>query len=188
MTSQTADMQAVLTRLEKLERHSRRMRQAGLAALVLTGAALWMAQAPSSRTVEAERFVLRDAIGRVRATLGVTADAQEPTLLLLAGDGNVRASLGPDLVLNDRAGNRRAVLTVVASGPDLRFWDASGKLRAEFAGTDYATSVALFDAHGYRSTFGTTALVEDANRGTQVTSVASLVMSDPGGKVIWRAP
>ena len=34
MTSQTPDMQAVLERLEKLERQNRRMKRAGAAALV----------------------------------------------------------------------------------------------------------------------------------------------------------
>jgi hypothetical protein len=64
MTSQTPDMQAVLERLEKLERAFAAMAQ----------------ECASFRAVEANVFVLKDSEGRVRATLGMQEAVPEARL------------------------------------------------------------------------------------------------------------
>ncbi|MBI3912033.1 MAG: hypothetical protein HY320_14020, partial [Armatimonadetes bacterium] len=90
MTSQTPDWQAVLARLERLEAQNRRWKMAVLAACLLAGAALLTAPAVSQeqrgRMVTAERFVLVDARGNTRATLGATAEGA-PRLDLLDAAG-----------------------------------------------------------------------------------------------------
>jgi hypothetical protein len=71
MAEQRQDLSQILTRLERVEKENRRLKRAGLAVLVLAGVVLLMGQARPNRT-EAERFVLKDASGRMRASLGVT--------------------------------------------------------------------------------------------------------------------
>jgi hypothetical protein len=89
--------------------------------------------ASPARTVEAERFVLRDARGRTGATLGWEAD------------GTTR------LVLHDPAGQPRTMLAVGAGGaPGLTLLGADGKtVRAALVvGPDGAPGFALFDPAG----------------------------------------
>ena len=69
---------AVSARLDRLEREGRRWRRAALGSWLAIAALLLLGQSPTraprppspARTVEAERFVLRDARGRAGATLG----------------------------------------------------------------------------------------------------------------------
>ena len=94
--SQTSEWNAVMERLEKLERQNRRMKQAGalamvLAAIVLMGQSLTTrtveAQTSVQRTVEANEFVLKDRNGQQRARLySVTVDGQTETGLVLYDD------------------------------------------------------------------------------------------------------
>jgi len=105
-------------RLDRLERESRVLKRAGAVVLAGLAAAALMGQArsrvekrpPPPTSVEAERFIVRDPVGKVRAALAV-----EP-------DGSTR------LVLHDRHGARRAVLAVGADGlPALSLVDADGR-------------------------------------------------------------
>jgi hypothetical protein len=86
MTAQAPELAAVVARLEKVERHNRRLRGAGIAVLVLAAAGLLMGQAmPKARIVEAEGFVLKDGAGKVRAELVVDKDG--PGLELYGKNG-----------------------------------------------------------------------------------------------------
>jgi len=137
MTGQTADLAAVVTRLEKVERQNWRMKVGGLMVLLVTGTALLMGQAmPKATTVEAETFLVRDATGKQRAALhmapegGVALSFFDP-----AGIG--RAALrvdregSPDLTLFDQTAKIRALLRVERTGlPGLVFFDEAGKARA----------------------------------------------------------
>ena len=77
---------AIEARLERLERQQRRWRGvAGVACLGLVAVAL-MGQKPAGRTVEAERFILRDAAGRTRAELSLNRDGA-PALTCSDRDG-----------------------------------------------------------------------------------------------------
>ncbi|MBI3895033.1 MAG: hypothetical protein HY313_03790 [Acidobacteria bacterium] len=58
MSEQRPDWQAIVERLEKLEKQNRRMMQAGALILVVAASVLLMGQAPSYRVVEANEFVL----------------------------------------------------------------------------------------------------------------------------------
>ena len=99
------DLQAVLSRLEKLERESGRMKRIAAAAVLALAAVALMgqAQAPARpRVVEAEKFVVRSPDGQVWAELG--ADV---------GDDHAEKAA---LRLFDRHGKARVDLTVVSSG------------------------------------------------------------------------
>jgi hypothetical protein len=69
MDEQTPGLGAIVSRLERVERENRRLRQAGLVALLVAVAVVLMGQGRPRRTVEAERFVLKDESGKVRAEL-----------------------------------------------------------------------------------------------------------------------
>ena len=64
MTSHAQDLQIVRERLEKVERQYHRLKSIVTVGLVIAGTILVMGQTlPKSRTVEAERFFLRDKDG-----------------------------------------------------------------------------------------------------------------------------
>ena len=72
-----------------------------------------MRSASPEKVVEAEKFVLRDAHGRSRAVMTVSADGS------------------PVLALSDQDGTTRATLAVSADGsPGLDLADREGRLRA----------------------------------------------------------
>jgi hypothetical protein len=136
-----ASPDSVTVRLDRLERENRRWRRLALASwLVIAAVGLLGQSAPpstrppsASRVIEGERFVLRDAGGRVGATL-----AWEP-------------SDTPRLALHDPAGKPRAVLNVAVGGsPGLTLLDADGQTTraALVVGPDGAPGLALFDPAG----------------------------------------
>src|SRR5215813_14206482 len=132
----------ITVRLDRLEREGRRWRRVALGSWLAIAALLLLGQSPPpsppkpaapGRTVEAERFVLRNAHGGIGATLGWEADDT------------------PRLTLYDPGGQPRAVLAVGAGGaPGLTLFAADGvTTRAAFViGTDGAPGVALFDPAG----------------------------------------
>ena len=127
----------ITARLDRLERDSRRWRRVALGSWLAIAALLLLGQAPPrakpARTVEAERFVLRDARGGIGATLGWEADDT------------------PRLTLNDSRGQPRAALAVGAGGtPGLTLLDTDGTtIRAALVvGSDGAPGLALFDPAG----------------------------------------
>ncbi len=101
----------LIQRLDQLERDNRRLRMDGDFKIV--GMITWalMGQAVgSSPTVEAQRVILRDSSGKIRASFG------------LAGDGS------PLLGLNDGDGATRVVLGVFNGKPELTFSGSDGKV------------------------------------------------------------
>lgn len=137
MTSQEPIPLTVLRRLEKLERESRWIKRAGLAASLLAMCAFIMGQARPSRTLEAERFVLRDAAGRMRADLGMLPYGIGPSLSLYDADGRSRVELSAlktadtnqsALTFLDEKGKMRASFGIVADRPGLALSDAEGKV------------------------------------------------------------
>jgi hypothetical protein len=127
MTSQTPDIQTILERLEKLERHNRRLKRAGALALVVVSAVLLMGQAaPKSRIVEAEEFVVKDSSGKMRAVFGV-AGKDAPRLLLFESGGGF-SKLGPTgFSLFDAKVFPLAKLETGDDGPSLFLSQVSGE-------------------------------------------------------------
>ncbi len=94
---QAQDLQAVLSRIEKLESQSRRWRLTALFACIACGSLLAMRPALSrpqaARTVTAQEFILVDAAGKARARLGFTYGS--PGLKVMDTEGRTRAMLTP---------------------------------------------------------------------------------------------
>lgn len=146
---------AVLQRLERLERAHRRWRRLASAATLGLVALAVMGQKPAPRTVEAERFILRDAAGRVRAELVVDGE-QSVALRFKDADSMPRLSLGTEngaavLVLNEQGGRVRAGLVTLPHGaPALTFYDNNGRNRAELALTrEGAPALTITDRDGF---------------------------------------
>ena len=124
---------AVTERSDRLERQNRRLRF-GLIAIALGFGAMFLTAAmPSNmQTVTAQKFVLVDANGKVRADLRLSTFGQ-PYFSLYDASGRLRADLGLD------------------SGgyPDFSLYDASDKLRAGLGlGTDGEPGFYLSNASG----------------------------------------
>lgn len=155
----TPDMPALaemLVRLKKLERQNRRFKLAGITVLVLAAAGLMMGLAsPKDQQVEAERFVVRDASGKVRALFGVTPNGD--TLLALSDqNGTMRVGLFayPDgvssLTFADKNGKDRATLAVSSDlHVGLVLKDQAGEVRAGLnVSADGSSALALGDKNG----------------------------------------
>jgi len=121
----------ILKRVERLERENRGLKRAGFLTLVGFAAIVLMGQAaPKSRTVEAEKFVLKDASGKVRAEMGPRDD--------LMG-----------LSIYDENGKRRGIFAVRPDGwGELGFLDQDEKYRATLKAQDDQVVLLFSDAKG----------------------------------------
>jgi hypothetical protein len=103
--------QSLSERLDRLERHNHYLKLAGaLMVIGLVAGALTGPAVGSSPVVEAEKFILKDRSGRVRAAFG------------LGGDGS------PVLAFNDEDGMTRLVLGILDGQPQLNFASRGGKV------------------------------------------------------------
>ncbi len=72
MAHDNENVRAILERLERLERQNRRLKRAGVLALVAVGVLIFMGQSLSKgHVVEAQRFIVKNAEGRVRTDAGL---------------------------------------------------------------------------------------------------------------------
>src|SRR5262249_20631281 len=146
---------AILARLERLERQQRRWRAVALVGLLGFVALGLMGQKFAGRTVEAERFILRDAAGRTRAELMVDGE-QSVALRFKDADGMPRLTVGTEngaalIVLNEAGGKLRAGLVSLPHGaPGLNLYDTTGKPRAELSlNRDGAPALTFSDRDGF---------------------------------------
>jgi len=125
------ELEALVNRVEKLERENRWLKRLGFVAFMLAAGLISMGQARGSRIVEASKFVLKDASGQVRAELGTAEDSS------------------PSLVLFDARGSNRASLDLNKGGePALRFETAMGKPLAELSVAVDSPRFSLFSPKG----------------------------------------
>lgn len=147
-----AELAALEARLGRLERQNRWLkRSVGLAvaaaglALVLGGPRPGQAQPGGEKSIEAERFVLRDAHGKKRAVLGIAGgtsrDSTPPTLalydenekprLMISASAEDGAEIALGSELKPTSGFRpRLILSVSAAGRGGVVWrDEEGKIR-----------------------------------------------------------
>jgi hypothetical protein len=148
--------ESIVRRVERLEREVRRWRR-GAAALGLAAVAVVTigAAVPRGRVVEAQKFVLKDASGRVRAELGPTDTDKEIALRFRDTVGLLRVIVGLQeetslLVLSDKTGRPRAGLVTLAQGaPAFTLYDTTGRPRVELGlAREGEPHAALLDARG----------------------------------------
>ena len=182
MESDTLEMQAILSRIETVEKENRRLKRYALAALLLTGILVLTGQARPGHTIEANEFVLRDAAGRARARLSLES-MQRPTLTFYQENGQLAASLAggeePFLTLSRAGSNEQASLEATKGFCGLGVYDKT--IRAGLSIQNGVPGLDLFDERGKK----TAAIASESTTGP------SLNLNDPEGKAgftLWVAP
>ena len=186
MATPTGDPFETARRLEALERENRRLRRGGKALVALFGAAILVAAAPAGprKVVEAERFVVRDAAGKVRAALGIREDGS-PSLNLYDQDAKTRAVLGleggdPVLGLLDQAGHGRVQVAFEESGASrVTLFDERETGRAQLAlEPDGSPSLAFADRERKASAW----------MSVDRDGAPALSLQDRAGKSVFKVP
>jgi hypothetical protein len=144
---------------------------------------------PTARIVEAQKFVLKDDNGKVRAWMGLYGTGSELML------GNDSAQPMMRLLVSTDAGNLHfygshkggMTLAVDAGDPSLSVVDADGNGGAAIAFSKDGPDFTLVDGKGFSAVIGATQL-KDLTGGTHQTSAASVVLLDKAKKVLWQAP
>ncbi len=189
------------TRIAKLEKENRRFKK--IAAVALAGMALLfvMGQAPSRKTVEANEFVVKDAHGKVRIRLGVDPKNDSADLWLQTAKGDKGASLSDtgmilqqDGVVRTVIGDSAVTLLNSQGQQNVRLTAADNAERDLFieGNTGYLSylpgqALEIADSDGYAAAIGSTE-VRGANGTITHSNAASVVLTDPDKKVLWKAP
>lgn len=153
------DNSSLASRIEKLERENRLHKRLAIISALVASAMLVMGQAPATRRIVADEFVLNDSAGTVRATLGFVRN--EPTLTLIDANGRVRTSLGTEAIgFKDTNSTTRVLLgsstaaslelvegkaQVIDQGPGLMFSYADKRAAMYLTGKSQGPSIILFD-------------------------------------------
>jgi len=127
------------SRVAGLERQNRRMKRLSIAAIALLGIVVCMGQSkpPAAGTLTAEQFVVVDAKGRPRATLGMEDGSPQFTLTNSRGQNAVLIEVPatPDkaaVYLRDPQESSMLELAMTMNGPVVHLSDKSG-VRARLA-------------------------------------------------------
>jgi hypothetical protein len=188
MTGQTTDLDAILQRLERLERQNRRLRRGWIVVPVLLAAGLlFHSNAQQGRSIQAEEFIVIDSGNKPRAALSWRSDGSvglgltDPSGTKVAGL-DVTAT-GITLAMGGDQAKSRAVVEVQANGnATITLADANKKPRCvmALAATNDAF-LSLYDGQGtMRQAFLVQASAPDAP--------ATINLFDAAGKQIYLIP
>jgi hypothetical protein len=144
------ELNLLAERIANLEKQNRLFKRIGILLILVLGAVSLVAAQERGRgpVIEAERFVLKDANGRIRADLGLdkagvrlllndenekmrlnaAVFAEGPGMALFDENGAVRFSVsqsnrGPSLMFNDENQKPRSIMRLLKEGPALAFLD-----------------------------------------------------------------
>ena len=115
MPEQSIELHAIMARLERVEKENRRLKLAGIMFLLVTCAVVVTGQSQTNRTLEAERFVLKDQSGKIRAELS-TENGLQSSLKFYDETGKKRTYYA-DHALLVQAGHDTAIFS--AGGFDI---------------------------------------------------------------------
>ena len=211
--SEAKEMGALLSRVERLEKQNRRLRQGAvvfLLAIVSIGLMAQTRQTPSSSqrqkgrapapaapagptAVEAQGFILKDSNGRVRAELGFMGSS--PSLKFKDESGSALVTLalnsdapgGPMLLLSDPQHHASVALSVLEhAGPQLSLTGERADIQLHMAVAPDGTTLELSDKDGFTTSIGSG--VVPKNGQAKQTSAASIVLYGKQRKVLWSVP
>ncbi len=143
-------------RLNNLERENRRLKYGGVLVLVVIAALIVMGQAtPNSeaKVIAAERFVLNDSEGNVRATIGFDTSTDSPKMgfTLYDKSGDRRMWLGThdkrqwvSQIFYDQKGKHRSAFFIVKSGVSWDLYDEDQKVNMTLANLKNRPSLIFF--------------------------------------------
>jgi hypothetical protein len=129
------ELNLLAERIAKLEKQNRLFKRIGVLLVLAVGCVSLVAaqERGKGQTIEAERFILKDANGRVRADLGM----DKAGVRLLLTDENEKTRLnaavfpeGPGMALFDENGAVRFSVSQSSRGPSLMFNDENQKPRS----------------------------------------------------------
>jgi hypothetical protein len=210
--SEMRELGALLSRVERLERENRRLKQGALAVLLAIASVGVLAQtkqsAPSSAqkrrapapapvpagptAVEAQGFILKDSNGHVRAELGLTGSA--PSLKFKDESGSTLVTLalndapaGPMLLLSDPQHHASVALSVLEhAGPQFSLTGERADIQLHMGVAPDGTTLELSDKDGFTTSIGN-GVVPKNGQAKQV-SAASIVLYGKQRKVLWSVP
>jgi hypothetical protein len=213
--SETREFHALLSRVERLEKENRRLKQGALAFLLLIASAGLMAQtkqkppastssqrpkgrapapAPAGPTaVEAQSFILKDSNGHVRAELGLAGST--PSLKFRDESGSALVTLalnsdapgGPLLLLSDPQHHASVALSVLEhAGPQFSLTGERADIQLHMGVAPDGTTLELSDKNGFTTSIGNG--VVPKNGQAKTTSAASIVLFGKQRKVLWSVP
>lgn len=152
MKTPTPELDALVRRLDLLERQNRRLKLIGLAVLVAVGVcgALGAAR-PNDEPLKVTGLVVTDKDGKARVTVGVGRDG--PAVILTDADGNARAVIGlddagPRVELKNEKGVKQLDLAVTRDGPVLTLADDRKKPRLGLRADAGGPGIVLQDSGG----------------------------------------
>jgi hypothetical protein len=191
MLSNATELQAITRRLNALEAQNRRLKWSGLALLVVLSALVLMGQAaPTPKVIEAQRFVLKDAKGNVRAWLGLFGEGSELTLGSLDKQPKMTLKVSEEasdlhFYGNDNSGMN---LGVDLGNPAIAIAGADGNGGAEISFSPSGPAIKLQDRDGFSTVLGAAQLKATPRGEAKHPSAASVILLDKAGKIIWKAP
>jgi hypothetical protein len=191
MTSDTTELQEIKKRLGALEAQNHRLKWSGLCLLAALSAFVLMGQAaPTPKVIEAQRFVLKDANGEVRAWLGLFGKGSE----LILGDANKEPKM--TLKVSEVASDLHFYgeehsgmnLGVDLGNPAISMAGANGNGKADFEFSTSGPAMTLQDGKGFSTILGAAQRRAQAGGEARQSSAASVILLDKSGKIIWKAP
>jgi len=204
-------IETLARRLDRVERENRWLKRAGVVALAVMAASIaasvvmepFIADREAqkvhprvrARVVEAEKFVVKDTTGKIRANLS-TGDGGSVGIGLYDLDGksrialNVQADGGSGLHFSYGNGARAALGVWPDGTPVLHFYDQEGKVRALLVvdAEDGATLRFSDGEENVRAVVGSTSIETTHTGAVEQRPESSLVLFSKAGKVIWSAP
>ena len=178
MATPESSLEALESRVAKLETQNRRLKRAGIALLFVASAAVTMGQTPARKVIEANEFVLRDASGQARARLSMEA-TDRPTLTFYKDKTTITASLAagdePFLTLQRAGTNEQVQLGANKAFVGLSIYEK--EIRAGLSVQKGAPGLDLFNENG-------TPLVSLS----APADGPSVVLFGKDKKVLWSAP
>jgi len=142
---------------------------------------------PGKQTIEAERFVLKDAQGRMRAELTMLP-SQAPVLWFYDVAGEKVTTLVEGGIMFDNPGSSTSSY-LYSGGASIK--DSEEELLlvpGSLMVLGDTPTITITDDEGFQAVLGSTSTVETRTGKTNQTSAASLILFGKDKKVIWSAP
>ncbi|HWO33230.1 MAG TPA: hypothetical protein VNO32_30900 [Candidatus Acidoferrum sp.] len=191
MTHDAPELQDILKRVGRLEAQNRRLKWGGISLLAVLSAFVLMGQAaPTPRVIEAQRFVLKDAKGNIRAWWGLLGQGSELTLGTLNKQPKMSLKVSDDASDLHFFGNQNSGMNLgLDSGdPSVSMLASVSNGGSGITVSAAKPSLVLKDGNGLSVILGASQLKGSPGAEVKQTSAASVVLLDKSGKIIWKAP
>jgi hypothetical protein len=182
MHSETMELGELLSRLERLEKENRRVKRITATGLLILCCALFMGQSRPSKTIEAERFIVKDSSGKTRGEFGMDpGKAGGATLTVGSLVEGGRGTPGEKYLVTLHGGDYAWINLRAADSREY----INGRLNDE---TNEGALFSVTDGKDYEADIGNSDLLSPHTGEKHHTSAASVVLIGKDKKVLWSAP